>query len=130
MSNEGNLAQNLNYVFENFYDSRTVTGINYDSGSAMAKSYGSYGTGSGSVTLVFFSALASVTHQSHQGRFCFLVKDLTPEGCERKLQGQFGIEYREEPDTFILFEIQLFSLNSMVRLEDTSDLISFRCPTF
>jgi hypothetical protein len=50
------------------------------------------------------------------------VQDLTPEGCERKLQGQFGIEYREEPDTFILFEIQLFSLNSMVRLTDQSPL--------
>jgi hypothetical protein len=61
---------------------------------------------------------------------CLLVKDLTPEGCERKLQGQFGIEYREEPDTFILFEIQLFSLNSMVRLIDQSPLSNLKTGLF
>jgi hypothetical protein len=42
------------------------------------------------------------------------LQDLTPEGCERKVQGQFGIEYREKPDTFIIFEVQLFDLNSVV----------------
>jgi hypothetical protein len=42
------------------------------------------------------------------------MQDLTPEGCERKVQGQFGIEYREKSDTFIIFEVQLFDLNSVV----------------
>ena len=34
----------------------------------------------------------------------------------RKVQEQFGIELKTEQDTFVLFEVQLINLNSVVSL--------------
>ena len=46
----------------------------------------------------------------------FTPQELSEEGCVRKVQEQFGIELKTEQDTFVLFEVQLINLNSVVSL--------------
>jgi len=44
--------------------------------------------------------------------------DLSMEGCERRVQEQFGVQVKPDHGTFVLFEVQLISLNSVAFLVD------------
>ena len=39
---------------------------------------------------------------------------MTEEDCERKVQDQFGIEYKKSEDSFVIFEAQLLNPSAVV----------------
>ena len=43
-----------------------------------------------------------------------LFKALTETDCERKVQDQFGIEYKKTEDSFVIFEAQLLNPSAVV----------------
>ena len=59
-------------------------------------------------------------------RKIFYVKAMEEKYCQRKIQQQFGIEFCNEENTFVIFEAQLINSSSVVRFQKYSSLSYFQ----